>query len=142
MKKLILVFFAISLHAEETNIYNGIITRNAFELTSKAPTPSLPPVKKILAPNILITGITRWNGTNKIHLVLRKAGELDKFVSLGINEMQYSIELKKIFKDSALISANGSHQLLSFKTNGLPTIVTKAPTTKKTSSSSRYSRDK
>ena len=124
------------------NPYSPITERNAFELTSKEPAPILPPIENILAPSVFLTGITRWKGTNKVHLVLRKAGESDKFVSLGINEKQYNIELKKVLEDSILIEANGSNKLLSFKTNGLPTIVTKAPVSKKTSSSSRYSRDK
>jgi len=139
---LILILFTVSLHAGETNTYNNIVTRNAFNLMSKAPTPSLPPVSEILAPSVFITGITRWNGTNKVHLVLRGVGQSDKFVSLGANERQYNIEVKNILKDSALISSNGNLQLLNFKTNRLPSIITKAPTTKKTSSSSRYSRDR
>ena len=47
-----------------------------------------------------------------------------------------------MLEDSVLIETNGSNQLLSFKTNGLPTVVTKTSAAKKTSSSSRYSRDK
>jgi len=142
MKKLILILFTVSLHAGETNTYNNIVTRNAFNLTSKAPTPLLPPVSEILAPSVFMTGITRWNGTNKVHLVLRGVGQSDKFVSLGVNERQYNIEVKNILKDSALISSNGNLQLLNFKANRLPSIITKAPTTKKTSLSSRYSRDR
>ena len=124
------------------NPYSPITERNAFELTSKEPAPILPPVEKILAPNVFLTGITRWKGADKVHLVLRKAGETDKFVSLSVNEKQYNVELKKILEDSALVSTNGDDQLLSFETNGLPTIITKTAAAKKTSSSSRYSRDK
>ena len=124
------------------NPYSPITERNAFELTSKEPVPILPPIEKILAPNVFLTGITRWKGTNKVHFVIRKGGEPDKFVSLGTNERQYNIELKKILKDSVIITANGNTQLLNFKTNSLPTIVTKTATTKKPSPSSRYSRDK
>ena len=138
---LIFLLFAGSLYGGD-NPYSTITERNAFELTSKEPAPILPPIEEILAPNVFLTGITRWKGTNKVHLVLRKAGETDKFVSLGKNERQYNIELKKVLEDSVLIETNGSNQLLSFKANSLPTIVTKASTAKKTSSSSRYSRDK
>jgi len=138
---LIFLLLTVPLYGAD-NPYSPITERNAFELTSKEPAPILPPIEKILAPSVFLTGITRWKGTNKVHLVLRKAGESDKFVSLGINEKQYNIELKKVLEDSILIEANGSDKLLNFKTNGLPTIVTKAPATKKTSSSSRYSRDK
>ena len=138
---LIFLLFAGSLYGVD-NPYSTITERNAFELTSKEPAPILPPIEEILAPNIFLTGITRWKGANKVHLVLRKAGETDRFVSLGKNERQYNIELKKVLEDSVLIETNGSNQLLSFKANSLPTIVTKASTAKKTSSSSRYSRDK
>ena len=142
MKNLVIFFlFIVSLHGAD-NTYSSIAERNAFELTSEKPIAILPPVREILAPSVFLTGITRWKGTNKVHLVLRKAGESDKFVSLGINERQYNIELKKVLEGSVLIEANGSNKLLSFESNGLPTIVTKAPAPKKTSSSSRYSRDK
>jgi len=133
MKKLLLIFFAVSLHAGETNIYQSITKRNAFELTSETPRPILPPVSEILRPSVFLTGITRFNGIRKIHLVLRKAGEPDKFVSLAINEKQHNVELKKIYKNSALISNNESEQLMSFKNNGLPTIITKPQSIKKES---------
>ena len=142
MKNLVIFFlFVVSLHGAD-NTYSSIAERNAFELTSEKPIAILPPVREILSPNVFLTGITRWKGTNKVHLVLRKAGETDKFVSLGINQRQYNIELKKVLKNSVLIETNGSDKLLTFKTNGLPTVVTKTPAAKKTSSSSRYSRDK
>ena len=142
MKNLVIfLLFAMSLHGAD-NTYSSIAKRNAFDLTSEKPIAVLPPVNEILAPSVFLTGITRWKGTNKVHLVLRKAGETDKFVSLGKNERQYNIELKKVLEDSVLIETNGNNKLLSFKTNGLPTIVTKTPAAKKTSSSSRYSRDK
>ena len=141
MKKLLLMFFAVNLYAEETNLYQSITKRNAFELTSETPSLILPPASEILRPSVFLTGITRFNGIRKIHLVLRKAGHPDKFVSLAINEKQYNVELKKIYKNSALISNNGSEQLMSFESNSLPTIITKPQPAKK-ESSSKYSRDK
>ena len=142
MKNIVIFFlFVVSLHGAD-NTYSSIAKRNAFELTSEKPIAILPPIREILAPSVFLTGITRWKGTNKVHLVLRKAGESDKFVSLGINQKQYNIELKKVLKNSVLVETNGNDKLLSFETNGLPTIVTKAAAAKKTPSSSRYSRDK
>ena len=132
---------AIHLHGEETNRYQRISERNAFELTSEAPKPILPPVSEILRPSVFLTGITRFNGIRKIHLVLRETGGPDKFISLAINEKQYNVELKNIYKNSALISDNGNERLMSFEGNGLPTIITKPQPTKK-EPSSRYSRDK
>ena len=130
MKKLILLFFAVSLQAGETNVYESIVKRNAFELTAERAIPILPPAAEILKPNVYLTGLTHFRGVRKVHLVLRHAGEPDKFISLATNEKQYNIELKKINKNSALISNNGSEELMSFENNGLPTIVTKAPVKK------------
>ena len=145
MKKILSLFLAFVFNAYgETNEkpYQKITERNAFELTDKEPAPPLPPVEKILPPSIFLTGITRWKGTNKAHLVLRKVREPDKFVSLEVNEKQYNIELKKILRDTVLVSTNGNDKLLSFENNGLPTIITKPAAAKRSSSSSRYSRDR
>jgi len=145
MKKILLLFLAFGFHAygeTNKNPYLSITERNAFELTDKEPTPPLPPAEKILAPSIFLTGITRWKGTNKVHLVLRKAGEPDKFVSLGENEKQYNVKLKKILRGAVLVSTNGNDKLLNFEKNGLPTIITKPAAAKRSSSSSRYSRDR
>ena len=130
MKKLILLFFAVSLQAGETNVYESIVKRNAFGLTAEQPIPVLPPATKILKPNVYLTGLTHFKGVRKVHLVLRPIGEPDKFISLATNEKQYNVELKKINKDSALILNNGHEELMSFENNGLPTIVTKAPAKK------------
>ena len=144
MKKLILFFFAVSLQAVETNVYESIVKRNAFELTDERAIPFLPHAAEILKPNVYLTVLTHFRGVRKVHLVLRHAGEPDKFISLATNEKQYNIELKKINKNSALISNNGSEELMSFENNGLPTIVTKAPVKKvlMERSSSRSSRGK
>jgi type II secretory pathway component PulC len=137
---LILLALALSAYAEE-NPYESITERNAFNLTDKKPTPTLPPVKKILAPSVFLTGITRIDGIKKVHFVLRKAGDQDKFVSLATNEKQYNIELKEILNDSAYISNNGETNLLSFKTNSLPTMVTKAAPKLMSRSSSSKGKD-
>ena len=147
MSKVSLAFLILILCANNETVtggnpYQSITVRNAFELTDKEFAPILPPVKEILAPSIFLTGISRWKGIQKVHLVLRKTGEPDKFVSLATNEKQYNVELKEILHDSALVSSDGDDKLLSFENNGLPTIVTKAAPTKKASSSSRYSRDR
>jgi hypothetical protein len=144
MKKLILLFFVVSLQAGETNVYETITKRNAFNLTAEQPRPILPPVAEILKPSVYLTGLTHFKGVRKVHLVLKHVGEPDKFVSLATNEKQYNIELKKINKNSALISNNGSEELMSFENNSLPTIVTKAPVKKvlMQRTSSKSSKDK
>ena len=136
MKAYILIIFCLTvgilsnLRGQETNVYEAIVERNAFELTSDLPKPILPPIAVILRPSAYLTGLTHFRGVRKVHLVLRRAGESDKFVSLAIDEKQYNVELKKINKDSALISNNGNEELISFENNGLPTIVTKTPVKK------------
>ena len=136
MKKLLLIFFVVGLRAEETNLYQSISKRNAFNLANEPVKAfTLPPATQITRPNVFLTGITRLNGVRKVHLVLKNAGQPDKFISLATNEKQYEVELKNIYKNSALISNNGSEQFMAFKNNGLPTIIQKLPTTKKTSSS-------
>ncbi len=141
MMKPILILLALALSAYAESPYEAITERNAFNLTDKEPAPVLPPVKKILAPSVFLTGITRIGGIKKVHFVLRKAGDPDKFVSLATNENQYNIELKKILNDSAYISNNGETNLLSFKTNSLPTMVTKAAPKLMSRSSSSKGKD-
>jgi type II secretory pathway component PulC len=138
MKKLILFFFAVSVYAE-SNPYDKINKRNAFNLTTEIAKPILPPVTEILKPNIYLTGITRLNGVRKAHMVLKQAGQADKFISITLLDEQEGIKLKKISKNSALISNNGQDQLISFENNGLPTIITK--TSVKKSSTDKGSRD-
>jgi type II secretory pathway component PulC len=139
MKKLILLFFAAGLQAGETNVYESIVKRNAFDLTAEQPAPVLPPVAEILKPNVYLTGLTYFKGVRKVHLVLKRAGEPDKFVSLAIDGKQYNIELKKINKNSALILNNGNEELMSFENDSLPTTITKVapPTLPKKESSER-----
>ena len=141
MIKSILILLALALSAYAENPYETITERNAFNLTDKEPTLALPPVKKILAPSVFLTGITNIGGIKKVYLVLRKAGDPDKFVSLATNENQYNIELKKILNDSAYISNNGETNLLNFKTNSLPTMITKAPPKLMSRSSSSKDKD-
>ena len=74
MKKLLLILFAGGLHAEETNVYQAIVKRNAFELTAEQPKPILSPVAEILRPSVFMTGMTLLIGVRKIHLVLKKNG--------------------------------------------------------------------
>lgn len=126
-----MLFFLLSanLAGQETNIYQSIAKRNAFNLTGSAPIKTLPPAASILAPDVFLTGITRFNNTNKVnqvHLVLKKIGEPDKFISLIENQTRNGIHLKKIGKNSAFITLDGENRLLSFEKHSLPTIFTKA----------------
>lgn len=127
-------FFLLSanLASQETNIFQGIVKRNAFNLTEPAPIKTLAPATNILESDIYLTGISRFNGINKVHLVVKKRGEPDKFVSLLENQTQNGVQLKKIGKNSAFITSNGQHKLLSFEKHSLPTTFTKVATSKLT----------
>jgi len=143
-KAIIILYFLGTtnpLEGQETNPYLKIAERNAFELTAGQPKLILPPAAEILKPNLYLTGITHFKGVRKVHLVLKRAGEPNKFVSLAINTKQYNIELKKINKNTVLISNNGHNELLSFENNSLPTIISKAAPPKR-ESSSKSSRDR
>ena len=143
-KAIIILYFLGTtnpLEGQGANPYLKIAERNAFELTAGQPKLILPPAAEILKPNLYLTGITRFKGVRKVHLVLKRAGEPNKFVSLAINTKQYNIELKKINKNTILISNNGSEEFLSFENNSLPTIISKAAPPKR-ESSSKSSRDR
>ncbi len=134
----IMLFFLLSanLAGQETNLYQSIVKRNAFDLTGSAPIKTLPPATNILAPYVFLTGITRFNNTNKInqvHLVLKKIGKPDEFISLLENQTRNGIQLKKVEKNSALITLGGKNKLLSFEKHSLPTVFTKAAAVSKTS---------
>jgi hypothetical protein len=136
---LMLAVGCVSLDSGETNIYQSITKRNAFDLTDSLPVLTLPPATNILSPSVFLTGISRLNGVRKVHLVLKKRGELNKYVSLATDQKQYNIKLNKIFNYSVEITNNGVPTLLSFEKNGLPTTITK-PAVKPTERS-RYSRE-
>ena len=128
MTKLLILFFGVAimnLQADSTNIYEEIVKRNAFDLTGEKPTKILPPITNILRGNVYLTGITRINDIRKAHLVVRRPGAPDKFISLFEKQAEDGILLEKISPNRAFISDNGEHRLLSFEKHALPTIVTK-----------------
>ena len=137
---LLLAFGCISLKGGETNSYQSITKRNAFDLTASLPVLTLPPVSNILSTDIFLTGISRLNGVRKVHLVLKRIGEPNKYVSLVADQKQYNIKLNKILDDSVEITKDGVPTLLSFEKNGLPSIITKS--TSKLTERGKYSKDK
>jgi hypothetical protein len=135
MKKFFLYFLlALSVCAEE-NPYLSITERNAFELMGETAQPILPPVSEILRPSVFLTGITHHQRIYKGHLVLKGTPpEPDKFLSLCRGQQKHNIKVLEIKKNSVVISNNGVEQLLTFKDNGLPTVVLKSPSGKRPSS--------
>ena len=128
-KLFIFLFLATSIYAE--NPYEIIHKRNAFGLASSTPAPTLPPVTIIIPPvDIYLTGITKHKKP-KAHLVIKGKGVIkNKFLSLTEGEQKDNISVIKILKNSVIINNGGSQQQLSFKTHGLPTVITKVPTVK------------
>ena len=108
MTKLLILFFgvAISLNAQNTNIFSGIIERNAFN---------------ILSGNIYLTGITRLNKVRKAYLVIKRIGEPDKHVSLLEKQLKSGIRLERAGTNIVNISDNGRSRFLSLKSNSPPT---------------------
>ena len=128
MTKLLILFFgvAISLNAQNTNIFNGIIERNAFDLTEKKVTKILPPVTDILRGTVFLTGIHSINNVKRVSLVIREKGS-DKFISLTNLQANSGIQIKSIGSTNVLASVYSTHKLLSFEKHSLPTTITKAP---------------
>jgi len=128
-KLFIFLFLATSIYAE--NPYEIIHKRNAFGLAPNTPLPTLPPITTIIPPvDIYLTGITKHKKP-KAHLAIKGKGIVkNKFLSLTEGEQKDNISVVKILKNSVIINNGGSHQQLSFKTHGLPTVITKVPTVK------------
>jgi hypothetical protein len=134
MKKIILCLLVSSTLYAQENPYAGITTRNAFELTISEVKPILPPVAEILRPTVFLTGISRYGKIYTAHLALKgKLPSDNEFLSLRSGEKQHNIKMLKIKGDSVFISNNGSEQVLTFKNNGLPSIVLKSPSVRRSS---------
>jgi hypothetical protein len=123
MTKLLILFFgvAIFLNAQNTNIFSGIIERNAFNLTEEKPIKISPPAINILSGNIYLTGITRLNKVRKAYLVIKRIGEPDKHVSLLEKQLKSGIRLERAGTNIVNISDNGRSRFLSLKSNSPPT---------------------
>jgi len=128
MTKLLILFFgvAISLNAQNTNIFSGIIERNAFNLTEKKLIKILPPVTNILRRTVFLTGINSINNVKRVSLVIRGNGD-DKFISLTNLQANSGIRVESIGSTNVLASVFGVHKLLSLKEDSLPTTITKMP---------------
>jgi len=122
MRYLIFVLLSVSMVFGE-NPYNGIVERNAFELTEKKPTTALPAVPMAL-PDVYLTGIVRKNTIHTAHMVIKDKTQ-NKFLGLSEGERKYGVEVMKIAKDTVFISHNGLLRELTFQQNSFPSTVTK-----------------
>jgi len=132
MYRFLLIFIATSVIAAD-NPYSSIHKRNAFNLTGE--TKILPPAPIINVPefDVFLSGVSSFNKTKKAYFVLKNKATT-KYISLQKREEQHDVKLLEIFKDSAVITYNGTKQHLTFKDNSLPTVVLKAPSVKRSSS--------
>lgn len=116
----------IALNGQGTNTYSSIVNRNAFNLTEEKEASVLPPATNILSGDIYLTGITKLNNVQRVHLVVKRLGASDKYVSLLEKQIKEGVRLERIGLNNAFISDNGRYKLLSFKKHALPSIVSKS----------------
>jgi type II secretory pathway component PulC len=109
------------------NLYEGIVERNAFELTTTPNTTILLPIATLPIADVYLTGIARKDKTYTAYMVIKDKTQ-NKFLGLTVGEEKDGVEVMKIMKDTVFISYNGILQELTFKQNGLPSFVTRATT--------------
>ena len=123
MKKLIPLFFASSLFAQE-NPYDTIVKRNAFTLLKEEPAkvelPKLleqPPIK------LNLTGIIVRIGVTNVYLFSKDIPK--RFLTLSSKRRTDSgVTLLNVEKGLVEVNNNGVTELLSFETHKLPSVIT------------------
>jgi len=119
----VFVFFSLiaALNGQETNVYNSVVERNAFNLAKEKAIRILPPITNIISTDMYLTGITRLNKVQKVHLLIKRHGASNKYISLLEKQLKNGIKLEKIGPNTVYVSDNGRYRLLSLKSNSLPT---------------------
>ncbi len=123
MKKLIPLFFAISVFAQEKS-YDTIAKRNAFtllkELPAKVEVPKVlekPPIK------LNLTGIIIRRGVTNVYMFSKDVPK--RFLTLSSKRRTDSgVTLLSVERGLVEVDNNGVTELLSFDTHKLPSIVT------------------
>jgi len=126
MKKTVFLFFYVSVLFSAVwaqSPYEGIVKRNAFDLTAK--TFILPPIPTLPLADVYLTGIGRKDKVYTAYMVLKDKTET-KFLSLREGEGQHEVKVTKITRDGVSILHKDLPQELTFEQNGFPTIITKA----------------
>ncbi len=132
MKKTVFLFFCVctgflsfsTVWAESP--YEGIVKRNAFNLTSEKRVPVLPPAHLVLT-DVYLTGVARKAKIYTAYMAIKGTTQ-NKFLGLKEGQQKDGIEVIKITKDTVFISRNGTLQELTFKQNSFPSTVTKIST--------------
>ncbi len=123
MRKLIPLFFAISVFAQE-NPYDTIVKRNAFTLLDEVPAKvELPKVLEKPPIKLNLTGIITRRGVTSVYLFSKDIPK--RFLKLSTKRRTDSgVTLLSARKGLVEVDNNGVTELLSFETHKLPSIIT------------------
>ena len=126
MKKLLPLFFASSLFAQE-NPYDTIVKRNAFTLLNEAPAKvELPKILEKPPVQLYLTGIMNYRGQTNVYLFSK---DIDKrFLTLNTNRRTDSgVTLLSVEKGLVEVNNNGVIEMLSFESHKLPSVLSPLP---------------
>ena len=123
MKKLIPLFFAISVFAQEKT-YDTIAKRNAFTLLKEVPAKvEVPKVLEKPPIKLNLTGIIIRRGVTNVYMFSKDIPK--RFLTLSSKRRTDSgVTLLSVEKGLVEVDNNGVTELLSFDTHKLPSIVT------------------
>ena len=123
MKKLIPLFFAISVFAQEKS-YDTIAKRNAFTLLKEVPAKvEVPKVLEKPPIKLNLTGIIIRRGVTNVYMFSKDIPK--RFLTLSSKRRTDSgVTLLSVERGLVEVDNNGVTELLSFDTHKLPSIVT------------------
>tara|TARA_B100000287_G_scaffold150802_1_gene142591 strand:+ start:240 stop:911 length:672 start_codon:yes stop_codon:yes gene_type:complete len=123
MKKLIPLFFAISVFAQEKT-YDTIAKRNAFTLLKEVPAKvEVPKVLEKPPIKLNLTGIIIRRGVTNVYMFSKDIPK--RFLTLSSKRRTDSgVTLLSVERGLVEVDNNGVTELLSFDTHKLPSIVT------------------
>ena len=123
MKKLIPLFFAISVFAQEKT-YDTIAKRNAFTLLKEVPAKvEVPKVLEKPPIKLNLTGIIIRRGVTNVYMFSKDLPK--RFLTLSSKRRTDSgVTLLSVERGLVEVDNNGVTELLSFDTHKLPSIVT------------------
>ena len=123
MKKLILLFFAASVFAQE-NPYETIVKRNAFTLLNEVPVKiELPKILEKPPIKLNLTGIIVMRGVTNVYIYSKDIP--NRFLTLSTKKRTNSgVTLLSVERGLVEVDNNGVIELLSFDTHKLPSTTT------------------
>lgn len=123
MKKLIPLFFVVSVFAQE-NPYDTIVKRNAFTLMNEAPVKiELPKILEKPPITLNLTGIITRRGVTSVYIFSKDIPK--RFLTLSSKRRTDSgVTLLSVERGLVEVNNNGVIELLSFDTHKLPSTIT------------------